>query len=78
MDMIFIHERHRRCGAGTALFEFWTTKMQDNGARILMTSSEAEEKAPQEWHYRNGFKESGRLTFGQLDLPTEIFLVKNL
>ena len=78
MDMIFILEHHRRGGAGTALFDFWKTKMEENGAKILMTSSATEEKEPQEWHYRNGFKESGQLTFGQHDPSPEIFFVKNL
>ena len=52
--------------------------MKQMGAKILMTSSVAEEKRPQEWHYRNGFEESGQLTFGQHDPSPETFFVKNL
>ena len=78
MDMIFVLDRHRRSGAGTALFESWETKMAAGGATILMTSSETNEKEPREWHRRNGFEECGRLAFGHLGMPSETFLVKNL
>lgn len=78
MDMIVVLGRHRRSGAGTALFEFWETKMVARGATILMTSSETNERESREWHRRNGFEKCGRLTFGQLGLPPETFLVKNL
>ncbi|MGD1895444.1 MAG: GNAT family N-acetyltransferase [Phormidesmis sp.] len=78
MDMIFVLENHRRIGVGTALFNFWETKMRESNATILMTSFTAGEEASYDWHRRNGFKKSGQLTFGQLDPTPEIFLVKNL
>jgi len=78
MDMIFVLQRYRYQGAGTLLLEAWETRMRAAGATILMTSATAGEKAPQAWHRRNGFEESGRLTFGRHDPSPETFFVKDL
>ena len=78
MDMIFVLEHQRCVGVGTALFAFWERMMKTSGAKILMTSSETEEKDAQEWHRRNGFEESGQLTFGQFQPSRETFFIKNL
>ena len=78
MDMVLVQEKYRLKSAGTALFNFWELHMKKEGAEILMTSSVLSEKEPQVWHKRNGFEESGQLTFGKLEPEPEIFFIKNI
>lgn len=52
--------------------------MREAGASLVMTSSMADEPEPQAWHRRNGFVESGSLTFGRLQPTPEVFFVKPL
>ncbi|GEM_PF-420771 len=79
MDMIRVPEENlREKGIGTALFHFWEDQMAEKGARVLMTSAQMNETAPQKWHTRNGFAPSGRLTFGPIQEQVEMFFIKNL
>lgn len=79
MDMVRVPDpalRHK--GIGSIMYRFWEKKMREAGARVLMTSSTAHEKEPQEWHKRNGFLPSGRLTFGVVQDEAEIFFIKQI
>ena len=78
MEMIAVVDERRRQGVGTALLVAWEAAMAAAGARVLMTSSVADELEPQAWHRRNGFHESGRLTFGAMQATPEVFLVKEI
>ena len=78
MERIRVLDDQRRAGVGTALFQAWEGAMRARGATLLMTSSTGYEEEPQAWHRRNGFVESGRLTFGKLEPEPEVFLVKDL
>jgi GNAT superfamily N-acetyltransferase len=78
MERIHVLEERRRSGVGTALFRAWEATMRAQGVMLLMTSSTGYELEPQAWHRRNGFVESGRLTFGKLEPEPEVFLVKDL
>jgi ribosomal protein S18 acetylase RimI-like enzyme len=78
MEMIAVAEGCRRRGVGTALFQAWQAAMAAQGAKLLMTSSVASELEPQAWHRRNGFVESGRLTFGKVEPAGETFFVKDI
>ena len=78
MDMIRVTDGQRKKGYGTAMFSFWEAEMCKQGANVLMTSSCLSETEPQTWHKRNGFEESGQLTFGQHEPEPELFLIKNL
>ena len=78
MDMIWVEENFRRKGVGSALIHFWTKEMKALNKGILMTSAMSNEPPPLAWHKRNGFVESGRLTFGGLQEIPEVFLVKEL
>ncbi|HXC55881.1 MAG TPA: GNAT family N-acetyltransferase [Rhizomicrobium sp.] len=76
MELVRATPRNR--GIGTALFAAWETAMRAAGAKLLMTSSMSDEPEPQAWHRRNGFVESGSLTFGALQTTAEVFFVKPL
>jgi GNAT superfamily N-acetyltransferase len=78
IDQISVLETEQRRGAGTALFNAWEAEMRAAGATVLMTSSMSDEPEPQAWHRRNGFKDSGRLTFGPAQKTPEVFFIKTL
>ncbi|MCT7375829.1 GNAT family N-acetyltransferase [Chelativorans salis] len=78
MDLIYVLPDNQRRGAGTALLQVWEEAMRERGARLLMTSSMSDEPEPQAWHRRNGFKVSGKLTFGNLQPVPEVFFIKPL
>lgn len=78
MDLILVLPVHQRCGVRTALFRHWEAAMRNAGATLLMTSSQSDETEPQAWHRRNGFHETGNVSFGHLQSVSEVFLVKDL
>ena len=78
MERIHVVPACRRAGVGTAMFTFWETAMRARGATLLMTSAMSNEPEPQAWHRRNGFVESGALSFGRLEPTPELFFVKDL
>ncbi len=78
MDMIRVLPKYQKQGVGSTLFDFWQQKMRQKNHKLLMTSSESDEPDPQAWHIRNGFTKSGELTFGQLQIASETFFVKEL
>ncbi|MDV4183363.1 GNAT family N-acetyltransferase [Rhizobium brockwellii] len=78
MEMIRVLPGHRRSGVGTALFLAWEDAMRDDGARLLMTSSECDESRPQDWHRRNGFSETGAIELPGLQSVPEVFFIKRI
>ncbi|MBY3122403.1 MULTISPECIES: GNAT family N-acetyltransferase [Rhizobium] len=78
MEMIRVLPGHRRSGVGTALFLAWEKAMRDDGARMLMTSSECDESRPQDWHRRNGFSETGAIELPGLQSVPEVFFIKQI
>jgi GNAT superfamily N-acetyltransferase len=78
MELIHVREERRRDGVGSRLVAAWATAMRAEGAELLITSSMSDELEPQAWHRRNGFVESGELTFGHLQPTPEVFFVKRL
>ncbi|PLP61372.1 N-acetyltransferase [Mesorhizobium loti] len=78
LDLIMVVPDRQRSGIGTALFQHWEAAMQEEGATLLMTSSQSDEAEPQAWHRRNGFRDAGRISFGHLQSVPEVFLVKDL
>ena len=78
MELIRVTDSEQRKGIGTALVRRWEANMRAKGAELLMTSSMSDEPEPQAWHRRNGFVESGGLTFGHLQATPEVFFVKRL
>lgn len=63
---------------GTALLRAWQSKPLKHGAEVLVTSSMSDEPEPQAWHRRNGFVESGAVTFGRAQPTPEVFFVMSL
>ncbi|MBY3038016.1 GNAT family N-acetyltransferase [Rhizobium laguerreae] len=78
MEMIRVLPGHRQSGVGTALFLAWEKAMRDDGARMLMTSSECDESRPQHWHRRNGFSETGAIELPGLQAVPEVFFIKQI
>ena len=78
MDEIQVDPAYRRSGVGTSLFTRWEADSLARGALVLMTSSQSDEPEPQAWHRRNGFVDSGSLTFGAYQRTPEQFFIKDL
>lgn len=78
MDKIRVADGQQRRGVGSAMFKFWEEEVRRKGYKILMTSSLRDDLEPLAWHWRNGFRESGKLTFGSFDSNPEIFYIKDL
>ena len=78
LDMIRVIEGHQRRGIGHAMFQFWQNEMKHKNHKILMTSSLQDELEPQTWHWKNGFRESGKLSLGSFDPKPEVFFIKEI
>lgn len=78
MDMIRVIPEFRGRGVGAALTGFWETRMREQGASLVMTSSQQDEKEPQTWHLRNGYKEAGILNLSKIQDAAEVFFTKAL
>jgi ribosomal protein S18 acetylase RimI-like enzyme len=78
MEMIWVSSAHRRSGVGTALFRMWEDEMRRDAYGMLMTSSEADEPEPQDWHRRNGFSETGAIKLPSIQSVPEVFFLKQV
>ncbi|MQB10177.1 MULTISPECIES: GNAT family N-acetyltransferase [Agrobacterium] len=78
MDMIRVIPEFRRHGVGAALTGFWETQMRQQGASLVMTSSQQDEEEPQRWHRHNGYQEAGILNFAEIQDAAEVFFTKPL
>ena len=74
---IWVLEAYRGQGVGKALLQFIENEVSSHGQKILYSSSQADETAPQEWHRKMGFEECGILA-GHNDGIGEIFFRKVL
>lgn len=80
MDLIWLKDEYRGQGIGKQLLSFLEEYLIQEGHLYLMTSSEKDELAPQEWHRSQGFSPCGELTSLNLpmdDIP-EVFFYKKL
>jgi len=59
--LIRVLAAHRRSGVGRALLGYVEEEAAGRGHRVLYSSSQADEPAPQAWHRRMGFAECGFL-----------------
>jgi len=66
MNMLYLLEEKRGKGYGTQLIEFWENEMRSKGYKIVLTSTQANEKA-QVFYRKNGYKDCGSLI-----LPNEV------
>lgn len=75
MNLLFLREEYRRKGYGTALVAHWEALMRENGCRLVMTSSQADETA-QHFYRKLNYTDAGALLLpGQ---PLEIIFVKDI
>ena len=75
MNLLFLREEYRRKGYGTALVARWEALMKENGCRLVMTSSQADETA-QHFYRKLNYTDAGALLLpGQ---PLEIIFVKDI
>lgn len=80
MDLIWVLPEYRKQGVGVNLLQFLEDYLRENGYTHLMTSSEKQEAAPQEWHKKQGFIPCGELAGINLpdsDTP-EVFFYKRI
>ena len=78
LDMISIVQNQQGRGIGNSLYLFWEDQMRRAGFKTLVTSSFQNLTDVQNWHWRNGFREAGKLTLGKNEPNPEIFFVKEL
>lgn len=59
MGLISIKEEHRGKGYSRVLLEFLKQHLREQGYVALLSSSQTDEPAPQNWHRHMGFKSNG-------------------
>ena len=69
---------HQRRGSGRALLAFLESELYEAGHSVLLSSSQADEPEPQEWHRHMGFVDCGRLQGINTDGIDEVFFRKPL
>ena len=76
MNLLFVEEGRRSQGYGSRMIGFWESEMRARGCDLVMTSSQADERA-QHLYRRLGYRDCGSLLFpGQI--PLEVVFVKSL
>lgn len=78
LDMIRVVEGNQFQGIGSALVHFWEDQMRKRGYKMLMASSDRDEMAAQNWHWRNHYREAGKLDLGLVQPAPEVFFIKEL
>ncbi|KQX46879.1 MULTISPECIES: GNAT family N-acetyltransferase [unclassified Paenibacillus] len=75
MNMIWVDELYRGKGVGKQVVLLWEDEMKQNGFKLVMTSTQANEEA--QHFYRNlGYRDAGCLLLE--NEPMEIILTKKL
>ena len=75
MNMLYIIDKVRCKGYGTALCDFWENEMRSGGFKFVLTSTLSSEQA-QHFYRKRGYKDCGSLMLP--NEPLEIILSKNL
>ncbi|MHA7964582.1 GNAT family N-acetyltransferase [Paenibacillus sp. CAU 1782] len=75
MNMLWVDEQYRGKGAGKQLVLFWEDQMNQQGFKLIMTSTQADEEA-QHFYRKLGYNDAGCLILDTQ--PLEIFLTKKL
>jgi len=80
MNMLYLLEPYRGKGIGKKLTTFWENEMRELGYKMVMTSTQADEKA--QYFYRKlGYTDRGCLVLDNTPLkqqPLELFMLKIL
>ena len=79
MNLIYVKEQYRNHGFGTQAIKFWEEDMKNQGYKMVLISTQADESA-QHLYRKLGYKDCGALVFQDtpMDQPMEIFLRKVL
>lgn len=79
LNMIFLAASCRGRGIGTKAMLLWEEEMQVLGYRLVMTSTQVDERA-QNFYRRLGYRDCGCLMINSpvFDQPMEMFLAKNI
>ncbi len=78
MTLIRVLPDSRHQGVGRALLRFLERELHAAGHRVLLSSSQADEREPQMWHWHVGFAECGRLEAINDGGVDEVFFRKEL
>jgi GNAT superfamily N-acetyltransferase len=78
LALIRVMPDSQRLGVGRAMLAFLEGELRGAGHRMLLSSSQADEPEPQDWHRHMGFVECGRIEgINEADVD-EIFFRKEL
>lgn len=77
--MLYVADTYQGQGYGKALMEFWEKEMQQQGYKMLMTSTQVDENA-QHFYRKLGYQDAGSLliTVPEYQQPMEMFLIKGI
>lgn len=78
ITLIRVLPEYRQQGVGRALLACLEEKLRDAGHELLLSSSEATEPSPQDWHRHMGFEDCGRLEGVNADGVDEVFFRRDL
>ncbi|MDX1545754.1 MAG: GNAT family N-acetyltransferase [Rhodothermales bacterium] len=78
IELIRVLAPHRRSGVGRALLSYVEQEVAARGHRVLYSSSQADEAAPQAWHRHMDFEECGFLSGVNAGGVGEVFFRKRL
>jgi ribosomal protein S18 acetylase RimI-like enzyme len=78
ISLILVQKEYRGQGIGRAILKFLEKFLRSKGHKILLSSSQVNEKSPQAWHRAMGFKECGILAGVNEDGIGEVFFRKTL
>jgi len=76
--LIWVLPEHRRKGVGRAILGYLEEFLREEGYRVLLSSSQANEPQPQAWHRHMGFEECGYLAGINEGGIGEVFFRKHL
>lgn len=78
IELIWVEKQHRRGGLGRTLLKFVERSLGEQGHKILLSSSQADEPASQAWHRAVGFRECGFIAGVNDNGVGEVFFLKRL
>ena len=78
IEMIRIEKNFRRKGIGRKMVEFLEKIAKRQGNKFILSSSTGNEKEPQNWHKKIGFKYIGKINTNYPSRIPEVFFIKVL
>jgi N-acetylglutamate synthase-like GNAT family acetyltransferase len=79
IEMVRINKNFQKQGIGQKLVEFLTNITKKSKQKVILSLSTGNEKGPQTWHKKIGFKKIGQIKDSKLtkNIP-EVFFIKKL